>query len=181
MIINEMTQEECISTLARLGFGRLACARDNQPYVVPLNFAYENGHLYIFSKAGQKVEWMRKNPSVCVEVDEITSHCQWLSVVAFGHYEELPETPDHESERNLAYKVLQERAMWWHTTAVGSPRRRRTAESLKPFYHRIHIDRVTGHRAVPDAAEGAAMAASEAAHNKRTSWVSRLLQRTRII
>ncbi len=180
MLIHEMTHEECISALARLRFGRMGCARDNQPYVMPLYFAHHERHLYSFSKVGQKIEWMRENPRVCVEADEITSHCQWLSVIVFGHYEEFPDTPEYEFERNLAYKMLQERAMWWQTTDVGSPRRHRSADSLIPFCYRIHIDRVTGHRAMPDSVEAAALAASEPA-TKSESWLLSLLRRARIV
>ena len=36
---------------------------------------------------------MRANPLVCVEVDEVAAYDQWLSVIAIGRYEELPETP----------------------------------------------------------------------------------------
>ena len=42
---------------------------------------------------------MRANPRVCVEVDEITTYDQWVSVVAFGRYEELPEAPGTGSAR----------------------------------------------------------------------------------
>ena len=41
MLIREMTEGECRDMLNRLSFGRLACARDNQPYVVPISFAYD--------------------------------------------------------------------------------------------------------------------------------------------
>ena len=40
MFIREMTTEECADALGSADFGRLACARDNQPYVVPFNFAF---------------------------------------------------------------------------------------------------------------------------------------------
>ena len=48
MLVKDMSVEECREVLARIGFGRLACARNNQPYVVPIYFAYEPDHLYGF-------------------------------------------------------------------------------------------------------------------------------------
>ena len=54
MVITEMTSKECQEILARTGFGRLGCTRNNQPYVVPIYFAYEPDHLYGFSTFGQK-------------------------------------------------------------------------------------------------------------------------------
>ena len=178
MLIHEMTHEECIRALVRLRFGRLGCAHDNQPYVVPLYFAHHDRHLYTFSTVGQKIEWMRENPRVCVEADEITSHSQWLCVVASGRYEELPDTPEYKFERDLAYEMLRERAMWWQPAKVASSGDG-AADSLIPFYYRIRIDRVTGHRAMPDSAEAAALAAPKAI-TKSKSWLSSLLRRARV-
>ena len=149
MLIHEMTNRECLDALTRLRFGRLGCAHDNQPYVVPIYFTYHEGHLYTFSTAGQKIEWMRANPRVCIESDEVTSPFQWLSVVVFGRYEELPDTPQYQFERNLAYKMLQQRAMWWEPASVASAHHS-GADSLAPVFYRIHVDQVTGRHAMPD-------------------------------
>src|ERR1022692_3717393 len=89
VLILEMTREASLDLLARAHLGRLACAQDNQPYVVPFYFAYDNNSLYSFTKAGQKIEWMRANPRVCVEVDDVVSPEEWVSVVVVGRYEEL--------------------------------------------------------------------------------------------
>lgn len=55
MLIDKMTSQDCTDLLARAGFGRLACARDNQPYIVPIYFGYQPDHLYGFSTSGQKI------------------------------------------------------------------------------------------------------------------------------
>ena len=148
MLIHEMTNQECLDTLARSGLGRLACARDNQPYVVPFYFVLDKRRLYAFSTLGQKIEWMRANPRVCVETDELTTHNQWISVVVVGHYEEFPDTPQYEPERNRAYALLQQRAMWWEPAYVASAHHG-AAESLIPIFFCIHIHQVTGQRATP--------------------------------
>jgi uncharacterized protein len=88
MLIQEMTRIECLSTLVQTRLGRLACARDNQPYVVPIYFVCEDPYLYGFTTLGQKVEWMRSNPLVCVEIDEIENSDQWTSIVVLGSYED---------------------------------------------------------------------------------------------
>ena len=87
MRITKMQDRDCRDALARLGFGRLGCARDNQPYIVPIYFAYEPDHLYGFATLGQKIEWMRSNPRVCVQADEVLSNDNWISVVALGRYQ----------------------------------------------------------------------------------------------
>jgi nitroimidazol reductase NimA-like FMN-containing flavoprotein (pyridoxamine 5'-phosphate oxidase superfamily) len=90
MLLREMSRRECDELLARLGFGRLACARDKQPYIVPIYFVSDPSHLYGFSTMGQKIEWMRLNSLVCVEADEVRSHSERASVVVRGRYEEIP-------------------------------------------------------------------------------------------
>jgi nitroimidazol reductase NimA-like FMN-containing flavoprotein (pyridoxamine 5'-phosphate oxidase superfamily) len=104
MVIREMSREECELVLARTRLARLGCAQGNQPYVVPVSLVYhqpENGGacFYGVTIPGQKVEWMRTNPLVCVEVDEVAADDRWLSVIVFGRYEELPETTIAVSER----------------------------------------------------------------------------------
>lgn len=107
MVIREMSREECLRVLAGARLVRLACAHENQPYVVPVYLAYHQPSggeacLYGFTTPGQKVAWMRANPLVCVEVDEVAAYDQWVSVIAMGRYEELPETPGNDGARGRA-------------------------------------------------------------------------------
>jgi nitroimidazol reductase NimA-like FMN-containing flavoprotein (pyridoxamine 5'-phosphate oxidase superfamily) len=151
MLIHAMTEDECGATLERVSFGRLACVRDDQPYVVPIYFSYDRKHLYGVTTLGQKIEWMRSNPLVCVEIDEWTSHYDWMSIVAFGRYEEMPDTPEYEYARAHALEVLQKRAMWWQPACVTTEK----GEGRPPIFYRIHVKRMTGHRATPDPVEAA--------------------------
>jgi nitroimidazol reductase NimA-like FMN-containing flavoprotein (pyridoxamine 5'-phosphate oxidase superfamily) len=153
MLIQEMTEDQCRTALGQTDFARLACARDHQPYIVPIYYSYDGQHLYGVTTLGQKVEWMRANPLVCVEVDERASHYQWMSVIVFGRYEELPEAPDYEGARTHALEVLQKREMWWQTACAAAEQR----EQRAPIFYRIHILQVTGHRATPDAIEASMM------------------------
>jgi len=149
MFIHVMTEEQCRTALERVSFGRLACARNGQPYVVPIYFSYDRNHAYGFSTSGTKIEWMRSNPLVCLEIDERTSHYQWMSVVVSGRYEELPDTPEFEILRGHAHEVLQRRVMWWQPALVATEH----GERRTPIFYRIHIKHMSGHRATPDAIE----------------------------
>jgi nitroimidazol reductase NimA-like FMN-containing flavoprotein (pyridoxamine 5'-phosphate oxidase superfamily) len=152
MLILEMNPQECRDLLALLGTGRLACAHNNQPYVVPIYFAYEPDRLYGFSTVGQKVEWMRENPLVCVEADEVRAHNQWASVIVLGRYEELPDGPEYAEVRRQAQSLLEKRAMWWQTAYAASQSRVKL-NPVPPVFYCIHIESVSGHRATPDAVE----------------------------
>jgi uncharacterized protein len=143
MLIHEMTADECRAELQDIDFGRLACARDNQPYIVPVYFAYDGQHLYGITTPGQKIEWMRANPLICLEADQRPSHSHWMSIVVLGRYEELPDVPEYGRVRARAIEILQKRTMWWEPACVPTERQPRRT----PIFYRIHIDRVTGRRA----------------------------------
>jgi hypothetical protein len=149
MLIREMTEAECRQALERLHFGRLGCARDNQPYVVPISFSYDGRHLYGFSTPGQKIEWMRANPLICVQVDEQSSHDQWMSVVVSGRYQELPETPEFAADRAQAQMALQQHATWWEYASIPAAEWRRKAGPFTPIFYRLQIEKLSGHRATP--------------------------------
>lgn len=149
MHIKKLTVEECRHTLKENRIGRLACARDNQPYVVPFQFVIENDFLYSFSTFGRKIEWMRTNPLVCVEVDGIKNQFEWTSFVIFGRFEELFETPEFEEMRIHAFDLLSRYPMWWEPGFVTGTHNPDQA-NITPIYFRIHIETISGHRAVSD-------------------------------
>ena len=141
MLIQELTRQESLDLLARTRFGRLACAQGTQPYVVPVYFSYHHNYLYSFSTVGQKIEWMRANPLVCVEADQMRRELS-ATVVVFGRYEELCDTPKFQSERMFAFNLLQQRAMWWeHGGAKKMPG---GTPAAVPVFYRIKIEQITG-------------------------------------
>ncbi|MBZ3695440.1 MULTISPECIES: pyridoxamine 5'-phosphate oxidase family protein [Phyllobacterium] len=147
MIIEEMTGQEIKSLLQRVTLGRLACSKDNQPYIVPLSFSYDVAFLYALTTAGTKVDWMRSNPKVCVEFDEIVATNNWHSVIVNGLYEELTDAPEHISARDDAQKLLSKKAEWWQPAYVKTVIRDQERE-LNPVFFRISILETTGHKAI---------------------------------
>jgi len=175
MIIHELSDEECMRAIAETRFGRLACAHENQPYVVPIYYAYQRGPdgdscLYSFTTVGQKIDWMRANPLVCVEWDEVEKYDRWMSVLAFGRYEELAPGPEPrprlpmrasplrdeevtEPEVHRAYELLREHSTtWWQPGSAAFVCRTHSdlTRAWTPIYYRIRIDRVSGRRAVTE-------------------------------
>jgi uncharacterized protein len=139
MLIRELTSPECYDVLKRSSIARLGCARDNQPYVVPVHVYFDGDFLYSFATLGQKIEWMRENPRVCVQVDEIVDRTRWVTVIAFGRYEELLHMPSQEADRERAKELFQSAPDWWQP-AAANPRR----ELRMAMIYRIHIESVTG-------------------------------------
>ena len=150
MVINEMTQDECGAFLANASLGRLGCSLDNQPYVVPIYFVYEPDNIYVFSTFGQKTEWMRANPKVCLQADEITNQSQWRSVIANGRYQEL-SAPQYTTEREHARTLLEERFRWWQN-ALAERQLRLGNDLITSLFFSIHVDSMTGLLAIGESA-----------------------------
>ncbi|MEW6553786.1 MAG: pyridoxamine 5'-phosphate oxidase family protein [Actinomycetota bacterium] len=74
---------------------RIAMCDGGKPYVVPMNFGYRDGRVYLHAaREGRKLDILRENNHVCFEVDvdhelETAGHScgydmRYRSVIAFG-------------------------------------------------------------------------------------------------
>jgi hypothetical protein len=60
-------REQMEAVLTRAEVACIAFSKDNEPYVIPMNFAYREGILYFHSaREGTKLDMLRANPRVCV-------------------------------------------------------------------------------------------------------------------
>lgn len=89
------SREEIIGIIAKAPVCRLGLCGENVPYVVPLNFGYRDGCLFLHcAKEGRKMDMIRANPRVCFEMDtdveviQAEQPCDWgmrfASVIGFG-------------------------------------------------------------------------------------------------
>jgi hypothetical protein len=87
--------EEMEEVLRRAEVGRIALYDGSMPYMVPLNFLYEEGKIaFHCAWEGKKLDIISKNPNCCFEVDEFMGevsyhydslcHLDYDSVLAFG-------------------------------------------------------------------------------------------------
>jgi nitroimidazol reductase NimA-like FMN-containing flavoprotein (pyridoxamine 5'-phosphate oxidase superfamily) len=146
MLIRTLSALECTKILIANRVGHLACAKDRQPYVVPFYYTHSDAHLYAFSMPGKKVEWMRANPLVSVQVDEHGQGRGWRSVVVDGRYEELPDRVGHKLQRDHAWSVLSKHPDWWEPGAL-KPVVAPTADAEPHIFFRILIEQVSGREA----------------------------------
>ncbi len=146
MVIHDLSAGECRDVLSRTHLGRLACSRFNQPYIVPFSFAFspDGDRLYSLATHGQKIDWMRENPRVCVEVDDIGDERHWTTVVIFGRYHEVDRSEPEAPAARHALALFQQRSEWW-LPAVG--KRPGGAEHAEPIVYWISLDTVSGRRA----------------------------------
>ncbi len=112
MIIRSLTEEECVAVLDRNRLGRLACARDGEPYLATIHYVHAQGSLYAFSLPGRKIDFMRANPRVSMLIEE-KDEKGWRSVVVNGRFEELPNEIGHKKQREQAWQLLSQHENWW--------------------------------------------------------------------
>ena len=86
MQIQELSARECHEVLNNARVARLATAHENQPYVVPIHIYFDGADLYSFATLGRKIDWMRANPKVCVEAEDVIDRFHWRTVVVLGRY-----------------------------------------------------------------------------------------------
>ena len=146
MWITELTDTECEAVLDRAVVARLATCADHRPYIVPISVKYERDasdrFLYSFANVGQKVRWMRSNPHVCVEVEELGDRVHWTTVVVAGRFEELNPV-QHREAADRAFALLRGRSEWWLPGAAETP----STNLYRPIVYRIRIESMTGRRA----------------------------------
>jgi len=100
-------------------------------------------YLFAFTTEGKKVDYVRGNPSACIQFDEIKSRQDWISVIADGQFEELIDP----AAQDRAHSLL-ETAAWWEpgyvrTTIKGQLR------PAKGMYFRISVEAINGRRGIP--------------------------------
>ncbi|RAZ91032.1 pyridoxamine 5'-phosphate oxidase family protein [Mesorhizobium hawassense] len=146
MQIRTLSALECTKLLTANRVGRLGCAKDGQPYVVPIYYTYADNRLYAFSMLGKKIDWMRINPLVSVQVDRHGSAQGWKSVVVSGRYEEYPDRIGHKAQLEHAWSLLSKHADWWEPGAL-KPIASSDAEHLPHVFFSIFIVEVSGREA----------------------------------
>lgn len=146
MLVRSLSTLECTNVLTANRLGRLACASNGQPYIVPIYFAYAENHLYAFSMPGKKIEWMRANPRVSVIVEEHAQGREWKSVIVDGRYEELPDRIGCKVQRDHAWALLSKHVDWWEPGAL-KPVAPPVADHSDHVFFRIVVDQLSGREA----------------------------------
>ena len=94
--VEDMPPGEMHELLQTASFGHLGCAHNGRPYVVPMHFAYDGKELYFFTTEGMKTQFMKSNPQVCLQVEEVTNTSHWRSVMVIGRAERLSNAKEIE-------------------------------------------------------------------------------------
>ncbi len=120
---------------------RVAMAKDNQPYLVPLSFGYDGRDIYLHTAVeGKKIDYFESNNRVCIEFErsiqlkpDEKKACKWSmyyeSVIGDGTILELTALEDKQyglnqimrhysgKDWNFDFKMVAKTRLWKITVA----------------------------------------------------------------
>ncbi len=137
-MIKNLDEKAARKLLKEQRIGHLGCVLDSgEPYVVPVNYLFKEGNIYVHCLPGQKLDALRANGKVCLQVEKIGDSCQWQSAIAFGEFQEIKRT-------NEKIEILKEfSARFEHLTPVEAMMEEKwNVGGLVVF--RINIKRISG-------------------------------------
>jgi len=141
-IINRAKIDEIIEKSAVC---RLAFAKDNIPYIVPISFGYDGKTIFVHTAiSGRKIDFIKQNNLVCFEFDidvktieDKDIPCKWTSayksVIGYGKMVELSAFKEQEMAINQI--MLHYSGKEWHFNA-------QMLKSVKLW--KIEIDEIFG-------------------------------------
>jgi uncharacterized protein len=135
MSIGKLGKTDALAILRKGTLGRLGCIAADWPYVVPVNYYFDGVNIYIHTLPGKKLDALRANPRVCLQVDEIKDSYNWRSVIAYGTFKEVSSEETRENVLTKLYSKLP------HMTPVES---RLVKGMTGTIVFRIKVEEVTG-------------------------------------
>jgi nitroimidazol reductase NimA-like FMN-containing flavoprotein (pyridoxamine 5'-phosphate oxidase superfamily) len=99
-----MTHDEMERFLKKCRYGRLGLNFQNEPYVVPVTYGYDQGRIFFHStnKQGKKADFIKNNNRVCFHVEVNERQKGWSCVICYGT---ATLREDIEAEREF-YEVV---------------------------------------------------------------------------
>lgn len=144
----DMTPQEIEHVLKTTFYGHLGCSSKGKIYVVPVTYVYDDNVFYGYTHEGKKIEIMRGNPHVCLQVEQVKNGHNWQSVVCNGTCEEITD----EKEIQECKLLIAERYASLREQGVEDPyfplvrelSEHNGAGAPKPVLYRIKVEEKTG-------------------------------------
>lgn len=88
-MITDLETKECQFILENNYIGHLGYISENKPYVVPITYFFDKkeNQIICYSAEGHKIQAMRKNKQISLQVADIHSVNKWKSVLVHGNTE----------------------------------------------------------------------------------------------
>ena len=114
-MIGNLIEQQIEELLKDNVWGHLGCNDGFNTYIYPINYLYDGKYITCHSQQGFKIQVMRKNKGICLQVDEVKDDKNWKSVMVLGTYQEL----DDEREYRDAMRAFTHRRL--HLKISESP------------------------------------------------------------
>ncbi|HWG92415.1 MAG TPA: pyridoxamine 5'-phosphate oxidase family protein [Candidatus Thermoplasmatota archaeon] len=119
--MDEMTWEESLAVVKANRLGHLGLADGGDAYVVPLFYGFDGQCFFFHTRPGEKLDYARHTRQACLTITHAASVDEWVSVMAFGHLEEVTLTRDQFRAMEALLTVPLPPS--WGESQFGEPRR----------------------------------------------------------
>jgi nitroimidazol reductase NimA-like FMN-containing flavoprotein (pyridoxamine 5'-phosphate oxidase superfamily) len=99
---------------------------------------------------GKKIESLRADPHVCIQLDQIETAQDWHSVLVEGLFQELPDDETGHTEHMYAWSLLQKKNDWWEPGAYKPGEPNISSTPSLPVFFSVQIESLPGRRAISD-------------------------------
>jgi nitroimidazol reductase NimA-like FMN-containing flavoprotein (pyridoxamine 5'-phosphate oxidase superfamily) len=144
-MLGNLNEKQIDNILLSQAVGRIGCVHDSQPYIVPVTYVYDGKEIYGQTHPGMKLDFMRKNPNVCFQVDIIVNMANWQSVLVTGTFHEVTGEEAAKARDylyNRVYPLMTSSTVHAHEHEVNSEVADENRQ--KPVMYRIEIKDKSG-------------------------------------
>ena len=137
--MDPLTREQALELLDAVPVAHLGLISDGAPYVTPMSFVVDEERILFRTTGGKKLEGMRRDPRVCIEVSKFDPESgEWASVIVNGTAAEVED----DRTGQLAISKLYEK----YADSIGNPLSRGGLQPLQGLPHvmEVVIDEITG-------------------------------------
>ena len=143
-MVGDLNEQQMEALLRSQVIAHLGCHAEGTTYVVPIGYVYEGESIIAYSSEGMKLEMMRQNPNVCIQVDQITNLGHWQSVIIWGNFEELYGEEAETALHRFSERMTAAQGSAAHSGSQSSPAQWTYAAGRAATVYRIHIAQKTG-------------------------------------
>jgi hypothetical protein len=137
--MDSISREEALAVLGSAPVAHIAVIESGEPYVTPMSYVVDGERVLFRTMAGRKLDGIRVNPVVCVEVSKYDNATgDWVSVIVRGT---ATVTEDDEIKTLTITKLLDK-----YREVVGSPLSTSGMQPMSGFPHVVvvSIDEISG-------------------------------------
>lgn len=104
--IPQMAKHEYDDLIRRQYVSRIAFIGDDFPYIAPFMYVFDGKFLYFLStKYGRKMEYLKRNPKVSVEIEEYAPDLSSFSFVTLrGRIDEVRDSAGGKAVRGHSWR-----------------------------------------------------------------------------